>query len=117
MFTTIILSLLVLLTLALSAYFWRSREHSLLQLREAERELSALRERAEILTAQQTSKIELSEAFKGIASSALESSMGQFLNLAQNSFQQASQLNKLDSEKRVLAMDALLKPVAENLER
>jgi DNA recombination protein RmuC len=106
MFTTVILSLIVLLTLSLSIYLWRSREILLERLHASERELALSK-----------NKGDLSEAFKGIAASALESSMGQFLNLAQNTFQQASEINKLDSDQRHKAMDALLKPVSENLER
>lgn len=121
MFTAVILSLVVLITLSLSVFFWRSREIILRQLIGAQSELATVRERArlleESLAAQQQSKGELSEAFKGIAASALESSMGQFLNLAQNSFQQASELSKLDSEQRHKAMDSVIKPVAEALDR
>src|SRR5690606_5758017 len=49
--------------------------------------------------------------------SALESSMSQFLNLAQSTFKQANETHKLDSDQRHKAMDALIKPVSEALGR
>lgn len=121
MFTLIILSLAVLLSLSLAGLLWRSRELVMRQLIEAERELGTFREKARLLeenlSAQQQTKSELSELFKGIAAGALESSMGQFLNLAQNTFQQATELSKLDSEQRHKAMDSMIKPVSEALDR
>jgi DNA recombination protein RmuC len=109
------------ISLALCAVLWRSREFYFKSFHESDRELATVRERArqleQTLAAQQQNKTELSEAFKGLAASALESSMSQFLNLAQNTFQQANELSKLDSDQRHKAMDALLKPVAEALER
>jgi DNA recombination protein RmuC len=121
MFTLIILSLLLLLTLSLAIFFWRARELVLNQLREAERELATAKEKARLLevslSVQHNAKGDLTEAFKGIAASALESSMGQFLNLAQNTFQQATDLSKLDSDQRHKAMDLMLKPVSEALDR
>lgn len=121
MFTTIIVSLLIFFSLCLSFALWRSREHYFKSFHEADRALALANERArqleEKFVAQERSQSEISEAFKGIAASALESSMGQFLNLAQNTFQQANELNKLDSVQRHQAMDALIKPVAEALEK
>jgi DNA recombination protein RmuC len=121
MFTVIILSLAVFFALSLSAALWRSREFYLKSFVDADRELATAREKArqleENLQAQQQSQAAISEAFKGIAATALESSMGQFLNLAQNTFQQASELSKLDSDQRHKAMDAMIKPIAESLER
>jgi DNA recombination protein RmuC len=60
---------------------------------------------------------ELSEAFKGLAASALETSMGQFLNLAQSTFSRANETHKLDSEQRHKKMDELIKPVTDALSR
>jgi DNA recombination protein RmuC len=121
MFTIVILSLVVLFSLSMTFLFWRAREAAMSQLIIAERELATAREKARLLEenliAQQQSKGEISEAFKGIAASALESSMGQFLNLAQNTFQQATELSKLDSEQRHKAMDSMIKPVSEALDR
>lgn len=114
MFTTIIVSLLIFFSLCLSFALWRSREYYRKSFHEADRALALADERARQL---EKSQSEISDAFKGIAASALESSMGQFLNLAQNTFQQANELNKLDSEQRHRAMDALIKPVAEALEK
>jgi DNA recombination protein RmuC len=74
-----------------------------------------LRSLEETATAQAQVKTELSESFKGLAASALEASMGQFLNLAQSTFQQANEMHKLDSDQRHKAMDSLIKPVTESL--
>jgi len=103
----VILSFTLMVTLFTLAWVWRSRELVTRQLIEAQSTLQA----------QQESKGVLSETFKGIAASALESSMSQFLNLAQNTFQQASELSKLDSQQRHQAMDALIKPVSEALDQ
>lgn len=107
MLAIIILSFALLLTLFALAWVWRSRELVTRRLIEAQSTLQA----------QQESKVVLSDTFKGIAASALESSMSQFLNLAQNTFQQASELSKLDSQQRHQAMDALIKPVSEALDQ
>lgn len=119
MLTTIVLSLVLLLAISFVIYLWRSREILVRQLIDAQSETAALREKSrlleESLRTQQQSKGELSEAFKGLAASALESSMNQFLGLAQNTFQQATELSKLDSEQRHKAMDAMIKPVSEAL--
>lgn len=105
----------------LAIYFWRSRLLALAELQLARNEVSTLSERVRLLDenmrSQQQSRVEISEAFKGIAASALESSMGQFLGMAQSSFKQASELSKLDSEQRHKAMDAMIKPVSEALDR
>ena len=121
MFTIVILSLVILLTLSLAVTLYRSRELVMRELIGAQTELATVHERARQLeqqiVAQTQSKGEMSEVFKGIASTALESSMGQFLNLAQNTFQQATQLSQLDSDQRHKAMDSLIKPVSEALDR
>lgn len=103
----IVLSCLSLTTLFTALYFWRSRE--MLRL-----ELEVVHAQAEM---HQKTKGEISEAFKGVAATALETSMQQFLSLAQNTFQQANELNKLDSEQRHRAMDSLIKPVSDALDK
>lgn len=123
MFTAVIVTLLFLLIIALgtSAYFWRSREVLLRDLHRAETESAALRERTTLLEKtvkeKEASRDELSDLFKGLASSAMESSLNQFFNLAQNTFDHAQEVQKLDSEQRHKAMDELLKPVSEAIEQ
>lgn len=117
----LILSALLILSLFATAYMWRSREAALRELLPLQTEAATLREKARLLethlTAQAQVKTELNEAFKGLAASALESSMGQFLNLAQSTFERANEMHKLDSEQRHKAMDSLIKPVSDALMR
>jgi len=116
MFTTIIVSLVILLIISVtaSAHFWR-------QMVLARTDAQSAKVRAALLesnlASQSQSKLELNEAFKGVAASALESSMTQFLNLAQNTFARAQELHKMDSEQRHQAIDALVKPVSDALIR
>jgi DNA recombination protein RmuC len=114
MLTTIIFSLALLLVITLAAWLWHGRE-------QARQEIAVWRERARMLESnletQNQSRQEMNEAFKGVAASALESSMNQFLNLAQSTFERANELHKLDSDQRHKAMDSLIKPVGEALER
>lgn len=123
MLTTIVFALLVLLVLSLgtSVYFWRSREVLLRDLHRAETESAALREKTLLLEKtvkeKESSREEISEVFKGLASNALESSLNQFFNLAKNTFEQAQEVQKLDSVQRHRAMDDLIKPVKEALEQ
>lgn len=115
------LFLLVLASLTAAFFMWRSRESALQDAFAARAEAGALKERARLLeenlAAQTQARGELSETFKGLASSALESSMAQFLNLAQSTFERANEMHKLDSEQRHKAMDALIRPVSEALEK
>lgn len=123
MFTTIDAGLFVLLFIVLAVAFqlWRKSEKSREDLFAAQTEAAALREKARMLedrlAAQAKGEKELNEAFKGLAASALEASMGQFLNLAQSTFKQANETHKLDSEQRHKAMDSMIKPVQEALTR
>lgn len=123
MFTTIDPGLFVLLFIAIAIAFqlWRKAEKSREELFAAQTEAAALREKARMLedrlAAQAKGEKELNEAFKGLAASALEASMGQFLNLAQSTFKQANETHKLDSEQRHKAMDSMIKPVQEALTR
>jgi len=123
MFTTILISLVVLLVISLAGlvYMWRLREIAVEEKRQLETETITLREKSRLLeqniAAQTQVKTELNEAFKGLASSALEQSMGQFLNLAQKTFASANEMHKMDSEQRHKAMDALVKPVSEALSK
>lgn len=112
MFTVIIICLILLLIISFSglAYTWNSKL-------KAEREVVLLRERLRLADEQQANRTELTESFKGMAASALENSMGQFLNLAQSTFERANEMHKMDSEQRHKALDALVKPMAEVLER
>src|SRR5262245_25770511 len=75
----IIVSLAVLFTLSMSALLWRSREQALMKLIDAQK-----------------------ETFKGAASTAFESSLGQFMTY---------------SDQRHRAMDDLIKPMTEMLEK
>ena len=123
MFTTIDAGLFVLLfiTIAIAFQLWRKSEKSREELFAAQTEAAALREKARMLedrlAAQAKGEKELNEAFKGLAASALEASMGQFLNLAQSTFKQANETHKLDSDQRHKAMDSMIKPVQEALTR
>lgn len=112
MMTTLILSLALAAALILAIYFWRAKVGVEGQLAIAE-EKSRLLEQSR--ADQQRTQLEVAESFKGLAASALESSMGQFLNLAQNTFKQANELHKMDSDQRHKAMDTLLKPISETL--
>ena len=123
MLETIIVTLALLLfaSLVTLVLLWRSRE----LLRQAalvqSTEVVTWRERTRLLeetmAVQQATKIELNDSFKGLAASALESSMNQFLTLAQSTFERANELHKLDSQQRHTAMDQLIKPVSEALDR
>lgn len=123
MFTTIVISLVVLLIISFAALYslWKAREKTVLENQNLRVETATIREKAQMLESQialqSQVKTELSETFKGLASSALESSMGQFLNLAQSTFERAQEIQKLDAEQRHVAMDALVKPVSEALQR
>ena len=123
MSTTIIVILAVLLVLSTAAliYLWRSRELTRQNALVQSTELITARERARMLedaiAQQQAAKAELGEAFKGLASNALESSMTQFLNLAQSTFERANEMHQLDSKQRHSAMDQMIKPVSDALER
>jgi DNA recombination protein RmuC len=123
MFTAVIVSLTVLLvcSFAASVYLWRSREGAVREAAELRTTCTTFRERARLLeetmSAQQQGRTELSEAFKGLAATALESSMSQFLKLAQSTFEQANELHKMDSDQRHKAMDSMIKPVSEALEK
>ncbi len=116
MLTIAILSSTLLLSFAVLVRVWLLREQAVRRLIELESEAAGLREKTRLLEHSLNTKGELGETFKGLAASALESSMAQFLNQAQNSFQQSNELSKLDSEQRHKAMDALIKPVSQALE-
>lgn len=113
--------LLLFVSLLLSAHFWRSRERLRVELHMTQTQAAALKEKTDLLEKtvkeKEASRDQLSEVFKGLASTALESSMTQFFNLAKNTFEQAHEVQKLDSEQRFKAMDQLLKPVSESLEQ
>ncbi|MGE3683967.1 MAG: DNA recombination protein RmuC [Bdellovibrionales bacterium] len=115
-----LLSGLLIAAVTLAFYLWRAREQTLRDLVMVQAEAAELRSKArlleESLSGQQHARAELSELFKGLASSALESSMGQFLNLAQSTFARAQEIQKIDSEQRHKDMDALIKPMAEALQ-
>ncbi len=121
--TTILIGLLVFLGAALSAIvaLWRRYENTRNQLQAAQTEAATLKEKArlleESLNAQARGEKELGEAFKGLAATALETSMSQFLNLAQSTFKQANETHKLDSDQRHKKMDDLIKPVTDALSR
>ena len=112
MMTTLILSVALAAALILAIYFWRAKVA-------VEGRLAIAEEKSRLLEQsradQQRTQLEVAESFKGLAASALESSMGQFLNLAQNTFKQANELHKMDSDQRHKAMDTLLKPISETL--
>ncbi|NJL25677.1 MAG: hypothetical protein HC902_11225 [Calothrix sp. SM1_5_4] len=112
MLTIVVFSLLVLLAFALAGlvYLWREREGALRELLAARTEAATLKAAIE---AQQNTRQEMSDSFKGLAATAFESSMGQFLTLAQSTFERAQELHKLDSDQRHKAMDALIKPVSD----
>ncbi len=107
------------LSLAVAFFFWRTREKTLAAQAQLQNELISATERARLLDenlrANQQTRVELSDAFKGIAATALESSMQRFLSLAQSTFQQANELSKMDSDQRHKSMDAMIKPVSEAL--
>jgi DNA recombination protein RmuC len=114
MLTTVIVSLCILLIVSVGAvvYLWREREKTLRENLVLQTEAVSSREKLRSLEEGASSQVQV---FKGLAASALEASMGQFLNLAQSTFQQANEMHKLDSEQRHKAMDSLIKPVTESL--
>ena len=120
MFTTIVVALAILLALSLAGALsvqWRARRQAESALVVAREELAVLRERARALETREKSQSELSETFRGMASTALQTSMQQFFQMAQSTFERANQIHKLDSEQRHKAMDDMVKPMAEALER
>jgi len=96
---------------------WRSRQKVQDELLKAREEVSGLREKNRFLEEQQKARGELAESFKGMAATAFESSMQQFFQLAQTTFDKANEIQKLDSEQRHKAMDAMIKPMSDALER
>ncbi|HMN67169.1 MAG TPA: DNA recombination protein RmuC [Bdellovibrionales bacterium] len=121
MLTMTILSVLLVLSFAAIFYLWRARDIAFRENMLLQTEAATLREKAKLLeqqiAAQAAGKQELNESFKGLAATALESSMQQFLSLAQTTFRQANEIHKLDSDQRHKSMDALMKPVSEALGR
>lgn len=113
--------ILLALSMAVLAWTWKSRHEALSNLAAARLESASLKERAAHLenavSEQQRSRAELSDLFKGLASTALESSMDRFLTLARSTFDRANELHQLDSEQRHKAMDDLVRPLSETLER
>lgn len=59
----------------------------------------------------------LTDVFKSLATSTIEASQKHFLEMAENNFKNHASLQKLDAEKRQQAIDELLKPVTETLEK
>lgn len=120
MLITIILSSLLALSLGLAGWLWRQRDRAVRAQLQAEAEVALLAERARLLEshiqAQAQNQAQLSESFKGLAASALESSMNQFLGLAQNTFERANEMYKMTAEQRHQAIDLLIKPVSQALE-
>jgi len=114
MFTTIILSLIVLLIISLlwGGHLWKTRLALQHELHTAQAETARLEA---ALRDHEASRGDLQEVFKGMAASALESSLTQFLNLAQSNFSQAQAMQKLDFDQRHQAVDSLLKPVSDAL--
>ncbi len=116
MLTAVIMGLVILLLLSLSGYLWVAREHAL-------RDLAAARAEAAALKEFQDSREKMQETFKGLASTAFESSMGQFFNLAQstfnpmnealNQYQQQLSLLEKDRARSFQAIDTELKRVTE----
>lgn len=116
MLTTVLMTIAFILSAGLAFALWRSRE----QLLSTRAELSVEREKNRLLEEnfqrQQRDDGALNQTFEGLAAKALESSMTKFLGMAQSTFQQASELSKLDSDQRHKAMDAMIKPVADALD-
>lgn len=113
------LTVLIFVLFGVCAYLWKSRESALRDLYKAQTEASVLKEKTTLLEQsvkeKESSREQISEVFKGLASTALESSLNQFLNLAKNTFEQAHEVQKLDSEQRHKAIDSLLKPVSDSI--
>lgn len=118
---SILLSLVCIGLLVGMVWLWRAREALQRELVAAQTENAGLREKTRLLEntvqTQQLSREQMTESFKGLAASALETSMSQFLNLAQSTFSQAQELQKMDSDQRHKALDALLKPMNDALSR
>ncbi len=102
----IVLSAAALGLTILAVLIWRSREKLL-------EDLQIYREKL----AQAEAQSQAGDSFKGLAASALESSMTQFLNMAQNTFQQAREVQALDATAKQKAIDDLVKPMNEALKR
>ncbi len=111
-----ILSIAVFGLILLSGYLWTSREKAL-------RLLAVEQKETELLRSQQATREQMNETFKGLAATALESSMGQLLTLAQSTFkpmnealaqyqQQLSLLEK-DRVRSFQMLDSELKKVIE----
>lgn len=77
-----------------------------------ESELKAAAEKQALL---ERAEIKLSDTFKALSADALRSSSEQFLQLAKTSLSTQTEEAKGDIEKRKIAIEALVKPVAESL--
>jgi DNA recombination protein RmuC len=116
-----VFAILWLLCAVVAFWLWRGRDQLKQLLQTAQGESALLQERLRLaeqtLTNEQQARAQLSETFKGVAASALESSMQQFFNMAQSTFTQARELTKTDAQQSQQAIDSLLKPVSETLEK
>lgn len=99
MLTAVIVALVILFLLSLTSYLWISRERALRALAVAQTEVTVIRQ-------QQGDQAKMQETFKGLAASALESSMGQFFNLAQSTFNPMNEaLNQYQQQLGLLEKD------------
>ena len=102
------------MVLGFCGLLWRARDRALKDLYAAQAELNGLREKARLLD--DTLKVQ-QDSFKGLASSALEASMSQFLNLAKSTFDQAHEIQRMSADQKHQAVESLLKPVGEALSK
>ncbi len=109
----IIISLTSLTIGALIAYFYMGMKSAAL--------VSTLRERLrneeERLKEFQELQERFAETFKALSSDALKSNNQSFLELANQSLEKFQQSAKSDLEKRQVAIDTLVKPIQENLQK
>lgn len=75
---------------------------------------TALKEQKELL---ETSKTQLTDTFKSLASQALEGNSKQFMDLAKNLLEKESSVAKKDLEQRTKSIDHMLNPLKETLDR
>lgn len=121
MTTDLILAVLLVIASAAALVMGWSRAQAKKALDQARMENAGLTERARLLEESMktyaASREALTESFKGLADSALKDSMAHFLNHAKSTFNQAQEIQKLDSEQRHRQIDELVKPMSEALMR
>ena len=114
----IVVALVALLAGAALFRVIRQRDEAARQRDEAQVELGALRKDHEVRIAEITkAREDLDTYFKGMAADVLQANSQVFLQQAKEQLASQSKLSEADLEKRQQAIDALVKPVQQNLDK